>query len=176
MAINLPAYRPQKVTEFFALPMSHRVSHYSRKGQTLSPIRPSQKFLNSVRAYGLPIHQIDLVSFCSTDEPTEFLTIPESLCNFPATDERGSSPLFPKRSNPLPDTTEPKVSQFPCVPMVSLYIKPTLRVFALPASRPSFTPIRTKGKPSPRYDRAKVSQIPKGSAISLRTISERVFE
>ena len=75
-----------------------------------------------------------LASFCVPCK-AESLSISETAYNPPAPDERGSFTLFRARANTLPDTTEPRVSRFPCVPLVSQYIKPTFGVFALPASR-----------------------------------------
>ena len=231
--------------------MNDRVQHYSRKGQTLSPIRPSQEFPNFRACLWCPIHQTDLWSFCSTYEPTEFPSISsegkhsprydraksfpisvrafgvpyikptfgvfalpmsrpsfplfrarantlpdttepkvsrfraclwcphipkrptefllylqadevahnsERLCNLPATNERPSSPLFRARANTLPDTTEPRVSQFPCVPLVSLYPATDLASFC------------STCKPM------KSIHIPKAFAISLQAMSEQVFE
>ena len=60
-------------------PMSDRVPHYSERGQTLSPIRPSQKFSDFVRAFGVPIYQNDLASFCSTCKPMKSIHIPKAF-------------------------------------------------------------------------------------------------
>ena len=76
-----------------------------------------------------------LASFCVPCKAESLSISPKRLAISLLSMSRPSSPLFRARANTLPDTTEPRVSRFPCVPLVSQYIKPTFGVFALPASR-----------------------------------------
>ena len=143
--------------------MNDRVQHYSRKGQTLSPIRPSQEFPNFRACLWCPIHQTDLWSFCSTYEPTEFPSISSEGKHSPRYDRAKSFPISVRAfSVPIHQTdlvsfcssNEPtefpsissegkhsprydRAKSFPisCVPLVSPYTKTTYGVFALPASR-----------------------------------------
>ena len=135
---NLRAFEVAPMPKGFAislLPMSRECRTIPEKVKHSPRYDRAKSFSISVRAFGVPLYKTDLWSFCSTYEPMKSPQFRKGFAISLQPMSRPSFPLFPKRSNTLPNTTEPKVSLFPCVPLVSLCTKPTFGVFALPMSR-----------------------------------------